>query len=216
METTLNNNQQETFNFFIKGFGSWTNKHENEINNIIITASSLIKEMEANGDLNHEFIRNNLCNCQDNISLLYEIFEKIKPTNEQDIFNEPSNIYFMLIMYSHWCESLRFIFNEPILKHYSDKNYISLRYFKKYFSEKYKTNGEKLFKERLFPPLRNAIAHNNIKIDSLNKSIEFYDTEQHKIVTRTFIEVVDIHDKFTMVYFCIVKELSGLILNQKH
>src|SRR3989344_7197352 len=137
MEATLNINQQETFNFFVRGFGSWTNKHENEIKNIILTTSNLIKNMEANGDLNHESIRNNLLNCQDNIRLLYdEIFEKIKPTNEQDIFNEPSNIYFMLIMYSHWCESLRYIFNESILEHYPKKKYISLHYFKKFFSEK--------------------------------------------------------------------------------
>lgn len=215
METTLNTNQQETFNFFVKGFGSWTNKHENEIKNIIVTSNKLIKEMEANNDLNHKFISDNLSHCQDNIRLLYNIFDKIKPANEQDICNEPTNIYLMLIMYSHWCESLRFIFDETILKHYSDKEYISLYYFKKFFSEKYKTYGEELFERKLFPSLRNAIAHNNIKIDVHQKTIEYTDEKglQKKL---TFIKFVDLHDTFTMIYFCIVKELSGLILNQKH
>ena len=210
METALNNNQQETFNFFVKGFGSWTNKHDNEIKNIILNASNLIDTMITNSDLRN-INEDRLQNCNNNMNLVYEIFIKIT-ADEQDPTSKPHIIYFMLIMYSHWCESLCSLFKDTISQYYNKKD-IYLSDFEKYFSEKYPLQYNELFEGRLIRPLRNAIAHNDIKINSLNKSIEFYDTDT--IVTLTFIEVVYIHDKFAMVYFCIVKELLGII-NQKH
>ena len=238
MTTILNTYQQEIFDSFIKVVGSRTNGHENDIKTIILTANRLIKEMEANGDLNYKSIRDNLLNCQDNIGILYKIFEKIKHINE----NEPSTIYLMLIMYSHWCESLRYLFNDFVSQNYKpynikikdiekwfkvnkkdtislnevrsivdskkkDENSITLSDFKTVFSTKYKFYYKELFKGRLCIPLRNAIAHNQIKIDSVEKTIEFYYPEKNKKVKLKFTNVFDLHDTFTMIYFCIVKEL---------
>ena len=212
METTLNTNQQETFNFFIKGFGSRTNGHENEIKNIILNANNLIDTMITNSDLRN-INEDRLQNCNNNMNLVYETFKKIT-ADEQDLTSKPHIIYFMLIMYSHWCESLCSLFKDTISQYYNKKD-IYLSDFEKYFSEKYPLQYNELFEGRLIRPLRNAIAHNSEKIDSQNKTIEFYYPKEHKYKKLEFIRVNDLHDIFTMVYFCIVKELLGII-NQKH
>ena len=91
------------------------------------------------------------------------------------------------------------------------KESIVLTDFISVFSQKYGAEFKELFKLRLIPPLRNAIAHNRINIDSKEKTIEFYYPEKHKKVKLTFGKVYDLHDTFTMIYFCIVKELSRII-----
>jgi len=246
MEITLNSNQQETYNFFIKTFGLRTKGNEDTIKKIILTSSKLINDMGNNQDLEHISIKESLSNCQDNIRLLYKIFEKIKPANEQELLNDTDSVYFILILYQHWCESLCYIFHEFISKSFN--SYIITmddieKYFKKnkkgsvsleevknllkqkskskesivltdfisVFSQKYGAEFKELFKLRLIPPLRNAIAHNRINIDSKEKTIEFYYPEKHKKVKLTFGKVYDLHDTFTMIYFCIVKELSRII-----
>ena len=80
-----------------------------------------------------------------------------------------------------------------------------------YFSEKYPLQYNELFEGRLIRPLRNAIAHNSVKIDSQNKTIEFYYSKEKGYVKLSFTNVECLHDTFTMVYFCIVKELLGII-----
>jgi hypothetical protein len=201
MEIKLNIKQQETFNFFIDGFGSRTNGHENDIKKIILNASNLIDTMITNADLRN-INKDKLQNCNNNMNLVYEIFKKIT-ADEQDPTSKPYIIYFMLIMYSHWCESLCSLFKDTISQYYNHKKCIYLSDFEKYFSKKYTLQYNELFERRLIRPLRNAIAHNSLKIDSQNKTIEFYNPKKQKFDKLKFTDIVCLHDTFTMIYFCI-------------
>src|SRR3989338_4082508 len=115
METILNSKQQKIYDFFIEGFGSRTYGHEHEIKEIVLTAHELINKMNENGDLEQVFESDDdLKKFSNNIGILYKIFDKIRPATTEELLNDTEIVYFILIMYAHWCESLRHIFRKFI------------------------------------------------------------------------------------------------------
>lgn len=237
----LNNLQQGTYNFFVKVYGGRVKGHEEDIKEIIVTASSLIEDMDKNGDIGN-FITEEYKDCLKNVEILYDILDIVK--KDRNMLKDKTVIYFVLIMYVHQCEALRFLFKGFIAKNIKaiclpfekaqdwfdkkERKMIRLEEIKgilntmeksedsttlqdfitAFHSKKYKIQSRILFKKRIMPPLRNAVAHNRLKIDEGKEVVQYYDNK--KLVTIKFADVIGLYDTIMMIYYAIVIELTDL------
>ena len=110
----LNEIQQKTYEFLVKVYGDRTKGHEEDIKSIIVITSNLISEMYKNGDIGNFITKEYTASCLQNVRILYDIFEIIKPSEK--IIEDEKSVYFILIMYCHQCEALSFLFKNFISK----------------------------------------------------------------------------------------------------
>ena len=76
-------------------------------------------------------------------------------------------------------------------------------------SSKYSNYYKTIFKGRIIPHLRNAIAHNKFSLDETNQIIKgVYNPYKKQKENIPFLRFIDLHDTIVMIYFCIVKELT--------
>lgn len=87
-----------------------------------------------------------------------------------------------------------------------NKESITLQDFISVFNQKYPEYSKKLFEGRIIPPLRNAISHNRLTIDSKEKIVSFY--YNSKEIKITFVKIFDLYDTLMMIYLAIIIELT--------
>lgn len=80
--------------------------------------------------------------------------------------------------------------------------------FTSVFGSKYKKYYNSIFKKRIIPYLRNAIAHNKFELDEEKQMIKgIYNPTTKRKENISFLKFIDLHDTIVMIYLCIVKEL---------